>query len=420
MSTYRVKKDKGYFVANNLPFNDRRLSWEASGVMGYLLSKPDGWKCRNNDLINQRNAGNDKVNRILKELKYCGYFYRHRVHDEEGKFEWVTNVYENPSDNPDVNGLMLLLELLISLSSIGVKPIDGRSGAIGVKPIDGQTFDGQTFDGKGHYIVSTESISTESINTNEIKKHEQNVSEKQIAPSLPPKPTFPSSFDSQVSHTSKTILYQPIVFKDKNGKIIHAMVVGQTPKQLKVATMSGDKFTLRASRDKDIAYLNGKVAQVVWAGPEPEKESDPVVQIFNDLKQVIDEAIIATSTEAEFSKIKNYAIRASKGNVLKPGQVLEFKHWYYDVDSQWQAEKNPITIYTIQKLIGKYNNWLKSGKKPYTQNKKDAQPSRNLITRGDGVKSPPSTITFDNKKRDAEIAALVAAGVQFTDDSVFD
>jgi len=41
MSIIRVKKDKGYFVASNKPFNNKNLSWEARGILGYLLSKPD-------------------------------------------------------------------------------------------------------------------------------------------------------------------------------------------------------------------------------------------------------------------------------------------------------------------------------------------------------------------------------------------
>jgi hypothetical protein len=91
----RTVKDKGYFVASNTPFNDKRLSWEARGVLAYLLSKPDGWITRNGDLLKNGPAGERKIGRILKELQALGYMTRERVH-EDGRFDWVTCVYESP------------------------------------------------------------------------------------------------------------------------------------------------------------------------------------------------------------------------------------------------------------------------------------------------------------------------------------
>jgi hypothetical protein len=93
---YRVVKDKNYFVASNQPFNDARLSWEARGVMGYLLSKPDGWEIREADLINQGPAKAHKVSRIIKELKEFGYIRRFRVRKSNGTFDWVSEIYESP------------------------------------------------------------------------------------------------------------------------------------------------------------------------------------------------------------------------------------------------------------------------------------------------------------------------------------
>lgn len=101
----RVKKNREFFTASNQPFNDRRLSWEAKGMMGYLLSKPDHWTCRNADLVHQTeeseySAGEYKVNRILGELKQYGYMRRFRERTDEGKFDWVTEIYESPAMNP--------------------------------------------------------------------------------------------------------------------------------------------------------------------------------------------------------------------------------------------------------------------------------------------------------------------------------
>jgi hypothetical protein len=98
MSIIRTKKDQKYFIASNALFNDKNLSWEARGIMGYLLSKPDGWQCHNFDLVNQGPAGKHIIQRVLKELKEAGYIHRYQESDGH-KIEWVTEVYETPELN---------------------------------------------------------------------------------------------------------------------------------------------------------------------------------------------------------------------------------------------------------------------------------------------------------------------------------
>lgn len=100
MTTIRVKKDARYFAASNEPFNDKRLSWEARGLMGYLLSKPDNWEVRKGDLEEQGPAKDHKIRRMLAELRKYGYMNRIRISNPDGTFTWITEVYESPSQNP--------------------------------------------------------------------------------------------------------------------------------------------------------------------------------------------------------------------------------------------------------------------------------------------------------------------------------
>ena len=146
MSIIRVKKDRNYFAASNKPFNDKQLSWEARGVMGYLLSKPDEWQVRFYDLVQQGPAGEHKIRRILKELEELGYMERERIKLSDGKFDWITTVYET--------------------STISRLPIYGLS-------IDGSPTGGASTDGKPRDIVSTESISTELTSTESISTEEE-------------------------------------------------------------------------------------------------------------------------------------------------------------------------------------------------------------------------------------------------------
>lgn len=103
MSIIRVRKDSRYFSASNEPFNDERLSWEARGLMGYLLSKPDHWEVKTADIENKGPAGNRKVRRMLAELRKTGYMNRIRITNPNHTFDWITEVYESPSQNPREN-----------------------------------------------------------------------------------------------------------------------------------------------------------------------------------------------------------------------------------------------------------------------------------------------------------------------------
>jgi hypothetical protein len=78
---------------------NRDLSWEARGVLGYLLSKPVDWEIHFWDLVNQGPGARDRMRRILNELQTAGHVARQHYNDPvTGKWVWITHVYENPAD----------------------------------------------------------------------------------------------------------------------------------------------------------------------------------------------------------------------------------------------------------------------------------------------------------------------------------
>ena len=96
----RLEKVARYFVVDNTLFSDAQVSWEARGLMGYLLSKPDDWRVRLYDLVAHGPAGQHKLQRILRELEEAGYLRRKRVKRPNGAFDWETTVFETPLLNP--------------------------------------------------------------------------------------------------------------------------------------------------------------------------------------------------------------------------------------------------------------------------------------------------------------------------------
>lgn len=104
MSMIRTVKQENPFVQiDKYVLNDERISWEAKGLMSYILSKPDGWTIRKTDLIKKSKSGKTRVESALLELMSCGYLNWYQLKDEDGKFgDWIYNVYERPEFNPEL------------------------------------------------------------------------------------------------------------------------------------------------------------------------------------------------------------------------------------------------------------------------------------------------------------------------------
>ena len=105
MAIYKANVDSNYTVIPNSTAKDKRLTFEARGMLSLLLSLPSDWQVNNSWLISQSAAGRDKVNSILKELIEFGYMTRQQPKNQHGKF--TSNdyfVYASPVDGFAVYG----------------------------------------------------------------------------------------------------------------------------------------------------------------------------------------------------------------------------------------------------------------------------------------------------------------------------
>ena len=97
---FKKKALENYTVIANTLINDKSLSWQARGLLMYLLSKPDDWSVTKTDLSNQSPAGGDAVATILKELETKCYISREKTQNELGRWEWKTLVFDEPYTIP--------------------------------------------------------------------------------------------------------------------------------------------------------------------------------------------------------------------------------------------------------------------------------------------------------------------------------
>lgn len=94
---FRKKSTENFTTLTNKCIQDNSLSFEARGLLHYLLSKPDNWEVRKEDLIAQSpNGGDYVIRRILKELETAGYIYRKKMRNSDGTWAWVTLIFDRP------------------------------------------------------------------------------------------------------------------------------------------------------------------------------------------------------------------------------------------------------------------------------------------------------------------------------------
>jgi hypothetical protein len=73
MTVVTRQRTENFALVPNAVAEDDRLSFEARGLLVYLLCKPNNWKVRITDIQNAGGIGRDKTYRLLKELRDVGY-----------------------------------------------------------------------------------------------------------------------------------------------------------------------------------------------------------------------------------------------------------------------------------------------------------------------------------------------------------
>ena len=100
MSIIRAKREHNYTVISNKVYDKNQLSWQAMGMLGYLLTKPDDWLVIVSELVNvtketAKPTGKEGVYNILKELRDKGFIVVQKNSDGSTNY----TVYDEPLPN---------------------------------------------------------------------------------------------------------------------------------------------------------------------------------------------------------------------------------------------------------------------------------------------------------------------------------
>jgi len=85
----RERHRSGFSVLSNKIWEDKNLSVEAKGTLGYLLSRPPNWRVRLAQVARLLRLGRDRLYRIINECIAAGYIVR-RQERKGGAFKAVT------------------------------------------------------------------------------------------------------------------------------------------------------------------------------------------------------------------------------------------------------------------------------------------------------------------------------------------
>lgn len=86
MSILRNLNRERFTVIDNELLEDATLSWDAKGLLTFLLSKPDGWEINQTHIERSGTAGKYKVRKMFKELYDAGYLEQRQHRAPDGVF----------------------------------------------------------------------------------------------------------------------------------------------------------------------------------------------------------------------------------------------------------------------------------------------------------------------------------------------
>ena len=134
MAIIRTKREHNYTVVSNKIYDKNQLSWQAMGLLGYLLTKPDDWKVMVAELVNvtketAKPTGKEGVYNIIKELRDKGFIEVKK--NSDGSTDYT--VYDEPNQGKPNQGKPNQAEPTLVNTEYNQVLIDSKDGDVGVE-----------------------------------------------------------------------------------------------------------------------------------------------------------------------------------------------------------------------------------------------------------------------------------------------
>ncbi|CAJ1315952.1 DnaD domain protein [Paenibacillus nuruki] len=101
---HRIVKNSNYVIMDRRIFHNKKLSWKAKGIMAYVLTLPNDWTFRLEEIITHSIDKRDSFRSGWKELQEQGYVERIPIKDDKGIIvRWETHVFECPEEQETID-----------------------------------------------------------------------------------------------------------------------------------------------------------------------------------------------------------------------------------------------------------------------------------------------------------------------------
>ena len=98
-----IKRENPYIQIDKTGINDTRLSWGATGLLTYLIGRPEDWKINLNHLATVKDKDKkDKTRGYLNELREFGYCHYFEVRKSGKIIENFYLVFEVPTKYEEI------------------------------------------------------------------------------------------------------------------------------------------------------------------------------------------------------------------------------------------------------------------------------------------------------------------------------
>lgn len=93
---HRIKKHETFTRIENETLRDPLLTFKATGLLAFMLSRPDDWHFFIEELARAKTDGEFSVRSAMIELIDRGYVVREEVREEGRIVAYLVHVYERP------------------------------------------------------------------------------------------------------------------------------------------------------------------------------------------------------------------------------------------------------------------------------------------------------------------------------------
>ena len=86
---------RNYTVIDNTIWNDKKISWKAKGIFGFLWSRPDDWNFYVDEVVKHSKDGIRSLQSGLSELEKYGYLIPDKYNPRVDYIKVLDEVYFN-------------------------------------------------------------------------------------------------------------------------------------------------------------------------------------------------------------------------------------------------------------------------------------------------------------------------------------